>query len=91
VVLDDNMASIRIIAGTGGGLLVAECYGDSGDSGPNISEEAMEANAALIAAAPELYEAALRLVASHDGRMGKCECGECTPFHAVIAKVRGAP
>jgi hypothetical protein len=58
--------------------------------------ENREANARLIAAAPDYHASARMLVwkhddAAHKAGFGKCGCADCAPFRPIIAKAEGRP
>lgn len=75
------------------GETIATAWGHS-NSGFFVSEEEKEANARLIAAAPELLEAlqeAISLIESIDGRDNSCDPrSDISDLKAVVAKAMGA-
>lgn len=71
----------------GTGWLLAYVFRDSFAAQSN-ADWSIEANARLIAAAPELLAALKATVANHCPN-DKMFCGSCSPARAVIAKAEG--
>ena len=70
-------------------------YGPDGNGDDDLSREQVEANARLIAAAPELLDALRAMLGVHDfGGRRRCWCGDtgaCAPCkaRAAVAKAQG--
>ena len=57
---------------------------------PRGDREVRQANARLIAAAPDIEKALEILLDSHSGMSNRnCNCDECAPAKAALAKARG--
>jgi hypothetical protein len=84
----DGAAGRTIQANHDGRGSIAEAYATGA-----MTYEEMRANAALISAAPDLYDA-VRLAfdlahAGHPALESVCDHVECRQFHAALAKARG--
>jgi hypothetical protein len=93
-----------VCAGSGGAFLIAECYCDNEGDESMVSEDEMEANARIIAAAPELLAALASLVAGledsapfhcscvnrHTGNCGSVTCAHADEVNARISNARAA-
>jgi hypothetical protein len=67
------------------GQVLAEVYHDLGDPDPGLTDAAAEANARLIAAAPELYEKAEALLNDAHARADLFNA-RCRDLRAALAK-----
>ena len=74
-------------------LIVSECHTQKSYLGHEIDRDAAQANARLIAAAPELLEALETLAAYANGRFGRNPYGipEYKTALQAIAKAKGLP